>query len=56
VEKAWQRYEVYKFREVNRVKFDPQQTSVKQLEERLREAGTYRYTVDSYLPDKGDSL
>ena len=54
MEKAWQRYNVYKFREVNRVQYDPQQISVEQLEERLREVRTYRYTVESSGPGKGE--
>ncbi len=55
MDKAWQRYDGYKFREINRVEYDPQQVSLKQLEERLQEVRTYRYTVESSLPDKGEA-
>ena len=34
------------FREVDRVIFDPDKISVKQMEELLRRAGTYRETVE----------
>lgn len=33
--------------EVNRVEFDPQQVSVEQMEEWLKEAQTYRKTLNS---------
>lgn len=48
VGKNWQRYDVYKFREVNRVEYDPQRVTVKQLEQWLKQADTWRAT----LPDQ----
>jgi len=42
VERGWQG-----FREVDRVRFDPQQVSREQLERWLREAGTYVKTLDA---------
>ncbi len=54
MEKAWQRYEGDKFREINRVSYDPQQVGLKQLEDWLKEARTYRDTVENHLPDKGE--
>lgn len=55
MEKGWQRFDGYKFREVNRVKYDPQQVGLKQLEDWLKQARTYRATIRKPPADKGDS-
>jgi len=39
VEKGWRR-----FKEVNRVVYDPAKITIEQMEKRLRDAGTYRAT------------
>ena len=40
VEKGWRR-----FKEVNRVVYDPAKITIEQMEQHLREAGTYRATI-----------
>jgi hypothetical protein len=40
VEKGWRR-----FKEINHVVYDPARISIAQMEQLLREAGTYRSTV-----------
>ena len=45
VEKGWRR-----FKEVNRVVYDPEKISIEQMEMRLREAGTYRQTIRESEP------
>jgi len=40
VEKGWRR-----FKEVNRVVYDPAKISIERMEQHLREAGTYRATI-----------
>ena len=48
MEKGW-----YRFNEVNRVVFDPERVSVGEMEEWLREAGTYIRTVIEAEAEKG---
>lgn len=40
VEKGWRR-----FKEVNRVVYDPSKINIAQMEQLLRDAGTYRATI-----------
>lgn len=46
VEKAWQKYDWYKFREVNHVQYDPAKVSVTQLEDWLKKVHTYQKTLE----------
>jgi hypothetical protein len=48
VEKGW-----HGPNEVNRVVYDPARVSPRQMEEWLREAGTYIRTLDVETPEKG---
>jgi len=49
VEKGWQG-----FREINRVEYNPQQVGLTQLESWLKQAGTYRATLESSLSGRGE--
>ena len=45
VDKGWQRYDGFHFREVNRVRYDPQRVDVKRLEQWLKQADTWHATL-----------